>query len=113
MQRSAVLAVVALLVVAGSLTAAQAARQSTFKRTAVCHLTSSKTKPYQRVIAATNAALKAYIKNPDDIIPAPRSCPKTRLTATAGGVGMSIKMFGVAEQPDPADPDGTGTATLR
>jgi len=113
MQRSAVVTVVALLVVAGSLTAAQAARQSSFKRTAVCHLTSSKTAPYQRVVAATNAALKAYIKNPDDIIPAPRACPKTRLTPTAGGVGMTVKMFGVAEQPDPADADGTGTANLR
>jgi len=113
MQRSAVVTVVALLVVAGSLTAAQAARQSYAKRTAVCHLTSSKAKPYKRIVVTTNAALKSYIKNADDIIPAPRACPKTRLTATSGGVGMTVKLFGVAEQPDPADPDGTGTAALR
>jgi hypothetical protein len=83
------------------------------KTTAVCHKTSSKTKPYQRIVVKGSVALKAYIKNPDDIIPAPRTCPKTLLTATQGGLATTVKLNAVAEQHDPADADGTGTATLR
>jgi hypothetical protein len=113
MQRSAVAAVVVVLLAAGSFAAAQGALDSSTLRTAVCHKTSSKAKPYQRIVVTTRAALKTYIKNAADIIPAPRACPKALLTPTAGGVAMTVKMFGVAEQPDPADPDGSGTATLR
>jgi hypothetical protein len=107
------------LFVTGSLAAAQAAQRSTtapqaaFKRTAVCHLTSSKTRPYQRVTVSTNAALKAHIAHAGDIIPAPASCPRTLLTANAGGVAIAVNLLGVAEAPDLGDPNGTGTATLR
>jgi hypothetical protein len=111
-RRFAAVAAVSMLVV-GSIATAQAARQSSSKTTAICHKTSSTTKPYQRITVSTRAALKEHIGHSDDIIPAPRACPRTVLTPTAGGVALTIDLLGVAEQPDPADADGTGTATLR
>jgi len=100
------------LFVAGSL-GAQAARHTSFTSTAVCDLTGSKTKPYQRVVAGTAAALRTYSAKPDDIVPAPRSCPQTLLTPSTGGVQIGVNLVGVTEQPAPADPDGTGIATFR
>jgi len=97
----------------GSFGLADAARNAPFARTAVCDLTSSKTAPYKRVVATTAAALRGYSKKPDDIIPAPRSCPKTLLTATTGGTAIDAAMVGVTEMPNLGDPDGTGTATIR
>jgi hypothetical protein len=100
------------LFVVGSLGAAQAAHHSAFAKTALCHKVNSKTKPYQRIVATNTAMLKTYIAKPADIIPAPRTCPQTLLTPSAGGVGLSVNMLGVAEQPDLADPDGKGVATF-
>jgi hypothetical protein len=105
-------AAVSLLVV-GVLGTAQAARQSSSKTTIVCHKSGSATRPYQRITVTTNAALKAHIAHSEDIIPAPRACPRTVLTPTAAGVAITVNLLGVAEQPDPADADGSGTATLR
>ncbi|HZO98469.1 MAG TPA: CHRD domain-containing protein [Gaiellaceae bacterium] len=98
---------------AASFGLADAARDTSFAKTAVCDLTSSKTKPYQRVIATSPAALRRYTAKPADIVPAPRSCPKTLLTTTTGGVGITAEMVGVTELPDLGDPDGTGVATIR
>ncbi len=107
------LAVALPLLVLGSIGSTGVASSSSFSSTAVCDLTSSKSKPYQRVVAKSAKDLKAYIAKPGDIVPAPTSCPQTLLTATTGGVGLGAKMVGVTEVPAPADPDGTGTITLR
>jgi hypothetical protein len=96
----------------GSFGAAQGAHRTATAKTAVCHLTSSKKKPYQRVVL-TGAALKQSLASADDIVPAPKSCPQTVLSATAGGVEIDASMLGIAEQPDLGDPDGTGTAAFR
>ncbi len=102
----------AALFAVGSFGAAQASHGQTAAKTAVCHRTSSKTKPYIRVVVA-GAALKKAIASSDDIVPAPRSCPQTLLSASGGGVEIDANMLGIAEQPDLGDPDGTGSAVLR
>jgi hypothetical protein len=104
---------VAALVALGSFAAAQAAQTAAAKKVAICHKTSSKTRPYVRIVVKTNAALKAHLRHPDDIIPAGKTCPRTLLTPTSGGVAMTVNLLGVAEQPEPADAKGTGTATIR
>jgi hypothetical protein len=101
-----------ILFAAGSFAAAQAAQRTPAAKQAVCHKTSSKARPYVRVVLS-GAALKKALASSDDIVPAPRSCPKTLLTATAGGVAIDVNMLGIAEQPDLGDPDGTGTAAIR
>jgi hypothetical protein len=107
------LIVVLPVLVAGSFGIADAARTSSFAKTAVCDLTSSKAKPYKRVVATNAAALRTYAAKPGDIIPAPRSCPKTLLTPTGGGFELDATMIGVTEFPNPGDPDATGTIALR
>jgi hypothetical protein len=78
-------------------------------KTTICHRTASKTKPYVKQ-TVSGAALKAAIKRPADIIPAPRAgCPKTVLTPTSGGRTFTVAMTGNAESPA-GDPVGTGTA---
>jgi hypothetical protein len=99
----------------GSFAAAQAAQRAPAAKQAkqaVCHKTSSKTKPYVRVVLS-GAALKKAIASSDDIVPAPRSCPRTLLTANGGGVEIDANLLGIAEQPELGDPDGTGTAVIR
>jgi CHRD domain len=110
--RRYLLGAVALVAVA-AFVAAQSARTSPAKRTAICHKTGSKTRPYRRIVVTTNRALKAHLAHPDDIVPAPQACPRTLLTPTSGGTAFDITLRGVSEQPDPADPDGTGTASIR
>jgi hypothetical protein len=74
---------------------------------AFCKRTSSKVKPYVRVLGNT-ARLKAA-----DIYPVPRGgCPRTVLTATTGGTVLPVALTGEAEA-SPADPVGTGEATVR
>jgi hypothetical protein len=109
--RKLLLVGVAVFVV-GSFGAAQGAHRTATAKTAVCHLTSSKKKPYVRV-TLTGRALKQSLTSADDIVPAPKSCPQSLLTATTGGTEISTSMLGIAEQPDLGDPDGTGTATFR
>jgi hypothetical protein len=78
---------------------------------AICHLTSSKKKPYA-LLHVTAAQLRAHNGHAGDIIPAPRGgCPQTRLTPTSGGRVFTIAMTGESESPA-GDPVGTGTATL-
>jgi len=92
---------------------AQVASSSSFSSTAVCDLTTSKTKPYQRVTATSAKQLKTYLAKAADIVPAPRSCPQAVLSPTAGGTAITVTMVGVTEMPDLGDPDGSGTVTLR
>jgi len=99
--------------VLGSFGVAQASHHQAVAKTPVCHKVGSS---YQRVVAVGSKQLKTYTANQADIIPAPAACPKTMLSPTASGKGITsitVNMLGVAEQPDPADPDGKGTATLR
>ncbi len=111
MRKLLVLAVPLVLLAAVGIT--QAASSSSFASTPVCDLTTSKTKPYQRVVATSAKALKGYLAKAADIVPAPHSCPQTVLAPTAGGTALTVTMVGVTEMPDLGDPDGTGQVTLR
>ena len=102
----------AALFAVGSIGAAQASHSRTAAKAAVCHKTNSASRPYQRVVLS-GAALTKAIAGSDDIVPAPKSCPQALLTPTTGGIEISAKMLGIAEQPDVGDPDGTGTAVFR
>lgn len=77
--------------------------------TAVCHRTTSASRPYVKV--AVNArTLKSH---PADVVPAPRGlCPRTILRPTSGGTAVSIRLAGETEAPA-GDPVGTGSATIR
>src|SRR5581483_9283641 len=76
----------------------------------MCHRTGSSTKPYVRLLA-TPAQLRAHLKHPADIVPAPRGgCPRTLLVN--GGTAFNVTLTGEAETPA-GDPVGTGTATVR
>ena len=77
----------------------------------VCHATGSARRPYVR-IRVTTRQLRTHTAHPADIIPAPRRCPTTRLTPTAGGTAFSVNLVGETEMPA-GDPVGTGTATVR
>jgi hypothetical protein len=76
----------------------------------ICHRTGSSTKPYVRLLA-TPAQVRAHLKHPADIVPAPRGgCPRTLLVN--GGTAFNVTLTGEAETPA-GDPVGTGTATVR
>jgi len=79
---------------------------------AVCHRTGSARRPYVR-IRVTARQLRRHNAHPADIIPAPRRCPSTVLSATAGGTAFTINLVGETERPTAGDPVGTGTATVR
>ena len=107
--RHVVLLVAVVALLAGTIGTADAHRDAT---TAICHRTASKTKPYQR-LRVTGSALRAHGKHAADIIPAPAGgCPKTLLTAAAGGTTLQAAMTGETENPA-GDPVATGTATIR
>lgn len=82
-------------------------------RVAVCHKQASTTRPYVRIVVTTRAALRRHQRHAADIVPAGRSCPRTVLTPTRGGVALTAGLFGIVERPQPGDPDGVGRATLR
>jgi len=111
MRKLLVFAVPLVLLAAVEIT--QVASSSSFASTAVCDLTTSKTKPYQRVTATSVKQLKTYLGKAGDIVPAPKSCPQTLLSPTAGGTAIGVTMVGVTEMPDLGDPDGSGQVTLR
>jgi hypothetical protein len=78
--------------------------------TTICHRTASKTAPYVK-LRVSGKALRAHLKHPADIIPAPAGgCPKTLLIS--GGRAFQVALTGEAESPA-GDPVGTGTATVR
>jgi len=65
----------------------------------ICHRTSSKTNPYAKLRVSAKQ-LRAHVKHAADIFPVPSSgCPKTLLTATAGGTAFQIALTGEAETP--------------
>ena len=101
------------VVLGWSLSSAGAADRAAELRVAICHKTSSATRPYRRIVVTTNSARRAHVAHPDDIVPAPRQCPQTLLTSRSGGTPIALTLRGVAEQPAPGDADGTGQATLR
>jgi hypothetical protein len=106
--KSFVLLVAALAALAVALTSASA---RTDAKRAICHRTASSTNPYKRLLV-TPAQLRAHLKHPADIIPAPRGgCPRT-LLASNGGTAFNVTLTGEAESPA-ADPVATGTATVR
>jgi hypothetical protein len=104
---------VAALVALAAFGAAQAARRTTSKRTAICHRTRSNApgKAYVR-IRVSKSVLKAHLKHAADIIPAPAKCPRTPLSPTSGGTELTAAMTGLTEVPV-GDPDGTGSASIR
>jgi hypothetical protein len=101
---------VAAVLVAAS---ASAPTASTQLQVAVCHKTTSTTRPYVRTVVTTTAALRRHERHAADIIPAPRTCPRTVLTANSGGTPITTSLHGVVERPEPGDPDGEGRATIR
>jgi hypothetical protein len=107
MKRFALL-MAALAALAVALTSANARTGAT---RSVCHRTSSATRPYVK-LSVTARQLRAHLKHPADIIPAPSGpCPRT-LLAGNGGTAFNISMVGEAESPA-GDPVATGTATVR
>ena len=79
------------------------------KKTVVCHATSSKKHPYERIVVGTRAALRTHIQHARDIVgPTGGTCPAQRLTAAKGGVKLSATLTPTA--PNTA---GSGTFTLR
>jgi hypothetical protein len=79
---------------------------------ALCHRTASKAKPYA-LLRVTAAKLRAHLRHTADIYPVPRGgCPRTLLSATAGGTAFSVTLTGEVEAPA-GDPVGTGAATIR
>jgi hypothetical protein len=107
-----VLLVAVVAFAATALGVAHGANRAAAAKIAVCHKTGSAKKPYVRIVVA-GAALKAAQKSSVDIVPAPKSCPTSLLSASGGGTEIDVNMLGVAEQPDVGDPDGTGSAVLR
>jgi hypothetical protein len=82
------------------------------KKTSICHRTGKASPAYVKIsVSATQ--LKTHAKHAADIIPAPRgACPRTILTTTSGGTGLSATLVGESENPA-GDPVATGTATVR
>lgn len=79
----------------------------------ICHRTGSGTNAYATITIA-KPALKAHLRHPGDIVPAPTSgCPTTPMSPTQGGTILTATLTGAAEAPGPGDPDGTGQATIR
>ena len=100
----------AVLAFAGAALTTASAR--TDGKVTICHRTASNTKPYVKLRISAKA-LRAHVKHPADIIPAPKSgCPTTLLTPTSGGRAFEIALTGEAESPT-GDPVATGTSTVR
>ncbi len=80
---------------------------------AVCHRTSSSTRPYVK-LRVNARQQRTHLRHAADIFPAPRgACPRTVLTATRGGTAIAVAMTGEAEAPSAGEPVGTGTASIR
>jgi hypothetical protein len=100
-----VASIVLVLAFAGTILAAADARTGASKK-AFCKRTSSKARPYVRA-----RGLVSRLK-PADIYPVPSGgCPKSVLTALAGGNTFSVTLTGEAESPA-GDPVATGQATF-
>jgi hypothetical protein len=110
-KRLLVLVVPALAVTIPLATAEARTDSPDAKKTAVCHRTSSTTRPYVKVRVSAKQ-LRGHLRHAADIIPAPSgACPRTTLTPTSGGTAFNVAMTGEAEIPA-GEPAGTGTATF-
>jgi hypothetical protein len=111
-KRLLVLLVPALAVTIPLATAEARTESPVAKKSAICHRTSSATRPYVKLrVSARQRA--GHLRHAADIIPAPSgACPRTVLTPTSGGTEFTIAMTGEAESPA-GEPAGTGTATVR
>jgi hypothetical protein len=108
MKRLFALLVATCLLVTIGLAVAQAKAPSP-KKTVVCHATSSKKNPYERIVVGTRAALRTHMRHARDIVnPTGGTCPAQRLTATKGGTKLSATLAPVA--PNTV---GSGTFTAR
>ena len=106
MRRLALLVAVVGLV-GGALATANAATTRT-----VCHRTSSAKNPYVKLRVSAKQ-LRAHLRHAADIVPAPGGrCPRSLLSAAAGGRAFPIALTGEAESPA-GDPVATATATVR
>src|SRR2546421_13067194 len=87
----------AVLALAGTaLTTALASTDAAKK--AICHRTSSATKPYVK-LSVSAKTLKTHLKHVADIFPVPAGgCPKT-LLATTGGTAVNVPVNGEARPP--------------
>lgn len=102
-------AALAVLALAGIALSTASANRSANR--AICHSTSSKTKPYVKLRVSAKQ-LRAHLKHAADIYPVPSSgCPKTVLTASSGGTVFQVALTGEAETPA-GDPVATGTSTV-
>lgn len=114
LKRQVLSLLVGIVAVAG-LVFAQSAFTASAKpsKTTICHFTHSAKKPYVKITVG-KSVLKAHLRHPRDIIPAPATgCPRDVLTPTQGGTLLTANLIGVNEVPGPGDPDGTGTALFR
>lgn len=102
-------AALALLLLAALPLAADAARDAA-GTTTICARTAG-AKPYVRM-TVTAAQLRLHLKRPADIIPASGPCPRSVMTASAGGTALPVFLTGEAESPA-GDPVATGTASVR
>jgi hypothetical protein len=107
--RIAAFALVVLAVTAG---AVEAATHQRALKVPVCQRTKSDARPYLRVVVRTRAQLRAHLARHADIVPAPRACPKAPVTPTSGGRALTANLSGADEKPS-GDPDGIGIASVR
>jgi hypothetical protein len=100
-----VASIVLVLAFTGTILAAADAQTAAAKK-GYCKRTSSKARPYVRARAQISKL------RPADIFPVPSGgCPKSLLTALAGGTAFNVTLTGEAESPA-GDPVGTGQATF-
>ena len=112
MKKLALLFVPFVLLLLAPLATAETESEEAVAKRAVCHRTSSATRPYTKV-RVTARQMRAHQRHAADIIPAPSgACPRTRLTPTSGGTVFSFALVGETESPA-GDPVATGTATVR
>jgi CHRD domain-containing protein len=108
MRRFLIISLTALAALAVLATAQAAVRSAqkkpdpTAKKVAICHRTSSETKPYVRIKVSKRAALQGHRRHAADIIPAPADgCPTTVLSASEGGTALAATLAGAVEVPGP------------
>ena len=105
-------ALVAVVVLAATGGAVRAATERAALKVPVCQRTQSDARPYLRVVVRTRTQLRAHLARHADIVPAPRTCPRTPVTPTTGGRALAANLSGADEQPS-GDPDGVGIASVR